>query len=64
MTLENEAALNTLTTVLNAIWSNISSTVTTISQNPLLLIALAGVFVALVIDLTQKLMGIRRRKDD
>lgn len=50
------------TTVLNAVWSGITTTVTTISGNALLLIPLAGGFAGLTIGLTQKLMGIRRRR--
>ena len=61
--------LDNLTTVLSAIWEAIAgngSTTTgllgTIAGNPLLLIAIAGTFAALVIGLTMKLMGTRRRK--
>ena len=50
------------TSVLSTIWTSISSTVTTIAGNTLLLIPVAGTFAGLVIGLTQKLMGIRRRK--
>ena len=50
------------TDVLTLIWNQITSTVTTIAGNTLLLIPIAGTFAGLVIGLTQKLMGIRRRK--
>lgn len=49
-------------TVLSLIWTQITSTVSTIAGNTLLLIPVAGTFAGLVIGLTQKLMGIRRRK--
>lgn len=52
--------MTTLLTVLSEIWSQISSLVTTISSNALLLVPLAGAFASLVIGLTMKLMGIRR----
>lgn len=50
------------TTVLSAVWTGITSTVSTISGNALLLIPVAGGFAGLTIGLTQKLMGIRRRR--
>ena len=50
------------TTVLSTVWTQITNTVTTISGNTLLLIPVAGTFAGLVIGLTQKLMGIRRRR--
>lgn len=50
------------TDVLSTVWTQITNTVTTISGNTLLLIPLAGSFAGLVIGLTQKLMGIRRRR--
>lgn len=40
-------------TVLSAVWTGISSTVTTISGNALLLIPIAGGFAGLTIGLTQ-----------
>lgn len=52
--------MTTLLSVLTEIWSQISSLVTTISSNALLLVPLAGAFASLVIGLTMKLMGIRR----
>ena len=51
-----------LVSVLGDVWDEISALVTTISSNALLLIPLAGAFASLVIGLTLKLMGIRRRK--
>ena len=53
--------MTTLLSVLSEIWNQISSLVTTISSNSLLLIPLAGALASLVIGLTLKLMGIRRR---
>ena len=50
-----------LVSVLGDVWDEISALVTTISSNALLLIPLAGAFASLVIGLTLKLMGIRRR---
>lgn len=48
--------------VLSLVWTQITSTVTTIAGNALLLIPIAGTFAGLVIGLTQKLMGVRRRR--
>lgn len=60
--------LDNLTTVLSSIWNGIVGNGTTthgllgtITSNALLLIPVAGVFAALVIGLTMKLMGTRRR---
>ena len=53
--------MTTLLTVISEVWTQITSLVTTISTNALLLIPLAGAFASLVIGLTLKLMGIRRR---
>ena len=54
--------LTNLTTVLTSIWATITDLLATIAANPLLLIAVAGVFASLVIALTMKLMGTRRRR--
>ena len=48
--------------VLGDVWDEITSLVTTISGNALLLIPLAAAFAGLIIGLTMKLMGIRRKR--
>lgn len=48
--------------IVGNIWTEMSSLVTTISSTPLLLIGLAGSFASLVISISMKLMGIRRRR--
>lgn len=63
--------MQTLLTVVSAIWTQIvgggsgadatTGLVGTISDSPLLLIPVAGAFASLIIGLTMKLMGIRRR---
>lgn len=55
-------ALDNLLTVVSSVWDGISSVVTTISGNALLLIPLAGAFASLTIGLCMKLMGIRRKR--
>lgn len=56
------SGITNMTTVLTDIWDAISDLLGTIAANPLLLIAIAGTFAALVIGLTMKLMGTRRRR--
>ena len=51
-----------LVSVLGDIWDEISALVTTIGGNAILLIPLAGALASLVIGLTLKLMGIRRKR--
>lgn len=63
--------MQNLLTVVSAIWTQIvgggsgadatTGLVGIISDNPLLLIPLGGAFASLIIGLTMKLMGIRRR---
>ena len=53
--------MTSLLSVVSELWTQITSLVTTISSNVLLLIPLAGAFASLIISLTMKLMGIRRR---
>lgn len=63
--------MTNLLTVVTAIWTQIvgggtgndatTGLVGIIGGNPLLLIPLAGAFASLIISLTMKLMGIRRR---
>ena len=53
--------MTSLLSVVSELWTQISSLVTTISGNVLLLIPLAGSFASLIIGLTMKLMGIRRK---
>ena len=63
--------MQTFLTVVSAIWTEIvgggtgndatTGLVGVISGNPLLLIPLGGAFASLIIGLTMKLMGIRRR---
>lgn len=54
--------MTTLLTVVTEIWTQMTDLVGTISAAPLLLIGLAGSFASLIISLTMKLMGIRRRR--
>lgn len=49
--------------VVGEVWDQITSLVSTISGNALLLVPLAGAFASLVIGLTLKLMGIRRGRN-
>lgn len=49
--------------VVGDVWNQITSLVSTISGNALLLVPLAGAFASLVIGLTMKLMGIRRGRN-
>lgn len=49
------------TALLTEIWSQVGTSVTTISNNLLLLIPLGFVFVGGVIGISQRLMGTRRR---
>lgn len=49
------------TALLTEIWSQVGTSVTTISNNLLLLIPLGFVFVGGVIGIAQRLMGTRRR---
>lgn len=51
-----------LVSVLGNFWTEITTLVGTISSNALLLIPLAAAFAGLVIGLTMKLMGIRRKR--
>lgn len=51
-----------LVSVLGDFWTSITALVSDISSNALLLIPLAGVFAGLVIGLTMKLMGLRRKR--
>lgn len=53
--------MTTLLSVVSELWTQITTLITTISSNALLLIPLAGSFASLIIGLTMKLMGIRRR---
>lgn len=53
--------LTNMTTVTSSLWTGITDLLAVIAANPLLLIAVAGTFAALVIGLTMKLMGTRRR---
>ena len=63
--------MQSLLTVVSAIWTQIvgggtgndatTGLVGIIGSNPLLLIPLAGTFASLIIGLTMKLMGIRRK---
>lgn len=53
--------LETLATVISAVFTNISSVVSTIVSKPLLLIPLGLAFSAGVIGLAKSLMGTKRR---
>lgn len=48
------------TTVLTAVWNQMSNLVTTISSEPLLLIGVAFGFAFPTVKLAKKLMGVRR----
>lgn len=53
--------MSTLLTVVAEIWTQMTTLVTTISSNALLLIGLAFTFAFSTVSLAKKLMGIRRR---
>ena len=50
------------TTLLTEVWSQVNSTVTTISGSPILLIPIGFVFVGGAIGIAKSLMGTRRRR--
>ena len=54
--------MTTLLSVVSEVWTQITNLLSTISSNALLLIPLAASFAGIVIGLTMKLMGIRRKR--